>query len=214
MILHPIIDLLKRIVVALPDYAGGGGEDLLEQRISNTLTEYRNEEKISIIRYGMGFVTSLENLFLPNASLDAAQTIQGCTKLETAIIYQIKGNYSFSDCSKLNIVDITNKTENSSITTYSFNSCSSFKNLIIRLETAVASLTGIQAFQNTPFASGGTGGTIYIPKALYDHLGDGTALDYKSATNWSTIDGYGTITWAQIEGSYYETHYADGTVIS
>ena len=25
MILHPIIDLLKRIVVALPDYAGGGG---------------------------------------------------------------------------------------------------------------------------------------------------------------------------------------------
>lgn len=26
MILHPIIDLLKRIVIALPDYAGGGGE--------------------------------------------------------------------------------------------------------------------------------------------------------------------------------------------
>lgn len=26
MILHPIIDLLKRIVVALPDYASGGGE--------------------------------------------------------------------------------------------------------------------------------------------------------------------------------------------
>lgn len=26
MILHPIIDLLKRIVVALPDYVGGGGE--------------------------------------------------------------------------------------------------------------------------------------------------------------------------------------------
>lgn len=28
MILHPIIDLLKRIVVALPDYAGGGGESI------------------------------------------------------------------------------------------------------------------------------------------------------------------------------------------
>ena len=26
MILHPIIDLLKRIVIALPGYAGGGGE--------------------------------------------------------------------------------------------------------------------------------------------------------------------------------------------
>lgn len=54
------------------------------------------------------------------------------------------------------------------------------------------------------FASGGTGGTIYIPKSLYDHLGDGSEYDYKAATNWSTIDSYGTITWAQIEGSEYE----------
>ena len=65
-----------------------------------------------------------------------------------------------------------------------------------------------------PFASGGSGGTIYIHKALYDHLGDGTELDYKAATNWSTVDGYGTVTWAQIEGSYYETHYADGTPVT
>lgn len=57
---------------------------------------------------------------------------------------------------------------------------------------------------NLAFKSGGTGGTIYIPKALYDHLGDGTANDYKAATNWSTIDARGTITWAQIEGSEYE----------
>lgn len=28
--LHPIIDLLKRIVIALPDYAGGGGGELPE----------------------------------------------------------------------------------------------------------------------------------------------------------------------------------------
>lgn len=56
--------------------------------------------------------------------------------------------------------------------------------------------------------------TIYIPKSLYDHLGDGSSLDYKSATNWSTADGYGTITWACIEGSQYETAYADGTPIT
>lgn len=56
--------------------------------------------------------------------------------------------------------------------------------------------------------------TIYIPKSLYDHLGDGSSLDYKSATNWSTADGYGVITWAAIEGSQYENYYADGTPIS
>ena len=67
--------------------------------------------------------------------------------------------------------------------------------------------------EGTPFASGGAGGTIYIPKSLYDHLGDGTSSDYKAATNWSTYDGYGTITWKKIEDSYYETHYVDDTSI-
>lgn len=65
----------------------------------------------------------------------------------------------------------------------------------------------------TSFESGQPGGTIYIPKFLYDHLGDGSQYDYKAATNWSTIDGNGMITWAQIQGSYYQTHYVDGTEI-
>ena len=94
-----------------------------------------------------------------------------------------------------------------------FLNTNTLKELILRADS-VTPLGNLNSFNGTPFASGGSGGTIYIPKALYDHLGDGTALDYKSATNWSTMDGYGTITWAKIEGSYYETHYADGTVIS
>ena len=53
--------------------------------------------------------------------------------------------------------------------------------------------------------------TVYIPKVFYDHLGDGTADDYKNATNWTGKAN--TVTWAQIEGSYYETHYGDGTEI-
>ena len=82
-------------------------------------------------------------------------------------------------------------------------------------------LGNINAFANTPFKSGGTGGTIYIPKSLYDHLGDGTANDYKAATNWSTVDGYGTITWKSIESTHTDPnapidltlYYADGTPI-
>ena len=68
----------------------------------------------------------------------------------------------------------------------------------------VATLIAANTISSAAFAQGGTGGTIYIPKALYDHLSDGSEYDYKSATNWSTIDSYGTITWAQIEGSEYE----------
>lgn len=85
--------------------------------------------------------------------------------------------------------------------------------ILRRSSTIVALADNGSAFTNTRFASGGTGGTIYIPKVLYDELGTGSSLDYKAATNWSTIDGYGTITWAQIEGSQYENYYADGTPI-
>ena len=52
--------------------------------------------------------------------------------------------------------------------------------------------------------------TIYIPESLYNHLGDGTASDYKAATGWSAKT---STTWAKIEGSIYETQYADGTTI-
>lgn len=81
--------------------------------------------------------------------------------------------------------------------------CMNLVTIILR-KTSIATLANINSFNGTPFASGGTGGTIYIPQSLYNHLGDGGSSDYKAASNWSTIDGYGTITWAQIEGSPYE----------
>lgn len=92
--------------------------------------------------------------------------------------------------------------ENTATLNYAMGNASNLSTIIIRA-TAIPTLSG-SLFTNTPFASGGTGGTIYISKVLYDHLGDGTFLDYKAATNWSVIDAYGTITWAQIEGSQYE----------
>lgn len=95
-----------------------------------------------------------------------------------------------------------------------FASDTSLDTIIIRNANAVTPLANISAFNGTKFASGGAGGTIYIPKAMYDHLGDNSSLDYKAATNWATVNGYGTITWAQIEGSIYETQYADGTPIT
>ena len=68
----------------------------------------------------------------------------------------------------------------------------------------VANLGNPDSMGSDAFKSGGTGGTIYIPKSLYDHLGDESEYDYKASTNWSAVDARGTITWAQIEGSEYE----------
>ena len=106
---------------------------------------------------------------------------------------------AFYKCTSLVYADLTTRGLQQ---TNIFNSCSSFTTLILR-HTSVVPLAATNSFGSTPFASGGIGGTIYIPKSLYDHLGDNSASDYKAATNWSTLNSYGTITWAKIEGSQY-----------
>lgn len=93
----------------------------------------------------------------------------------------------------------------SGIHTSQFTNCSALDTLILRKSSSICTLASTTALNHTKFKSGGAGGTIYIPEVLYNHLGDGTSLDYKSATNWATYDGYGTITWAKIEGSAYES---------
>jgi hypothetical protein len=76
-----------------------------------------------------------------------------------------------------------------------FDHCSSLTTLVLRNDTVVT-LANINAFQGTPFASDGTGGTVYVPAALIE--------SYQTATNWSTLYASGTCNFAAIEGSEYE----------
>ena len=112
-------------------------------------------------------------------------------------------------CPKLTLLDLGFINITSNMFAYS----AKLNTLILR-KTTVATLNNVNAFAGTPFANGGSGGTIYIPKVLYDHLGDGSSSDYQHATNWSTVYGYGTVTWKSIENSTYENYYADGTPVS
>ena len=86
-----------------------------------------------------------------------------------------------------------------------FAGCTNFGLLVIR-KNGVPTLSNIIAFNNTKFASGKAGGTLYVPQALI--------TNYQSATNWSTILGYSSNQILPIEGSIYETQYADGTPIT
>lgn len=162
--------------------------------------------------------SNLESVYLPNLSrIYTIYMFRNCTSLNKLALPKA-GTWapSYFDamfaygCSNLEVVDVSQVTGLSSNT---FNGCAKLKTIIMR-HTGVVSAGNVNCFNSSPFASGGSGGDIYIPKSLYDHLGDGTANDYKAASNWSTIDGYGTITWHAIEGSYYETHYGDDTLIS
>ena len=156
-----------------------------------------------------GECTSLTSVCFPNA-LTGDESFYGCTALVSAVVGSLGTKWKqFLGCSSLEAIDISD----GNINTMAQN-CSALNTLVLRKSNGLIALAGTNAFSGTPFANGGTGGTIYIPKALYDHLGDGTSSDYQAATNWAILHGYGTITWAKIEGSIYETQYADGTPIT
>ena len=132
--------------------------------------------------------SSLEFLYLPSQKITGTSTFNRCINLETLILpslYDYGGNAAFSQCSKL-------------------------KTVVFGYSVKPVVNENISNWAGTPFAEGGTGGEIYIPKVLYDHLGDGTALDYEVAKNWSTMIPWGTITWRQIEGSEYEAYMPGG----
>ena len=140
---------------------------------------------------------------------------QDCSKLETGVFITDSSKTNnqqnmFSKCTKLKTADVTLQRLHNNC----FYNCSTLDTIILRRSDAICAMNQSTLLNSTKFKNGGTGGTIYIPKVLYDHLGDNGSLDYKKATNWATYEGYGTITWQKIEGSYYETHYADGTVIA
>lgn len=114
-------------------------------------------------------------------------------------------SYFISNNANLLVFDIGGKASSvSNFYANALNGCSNLATVIIR-DSSIRPLGNINAFTNIPFASGKAGGTLYVPSALISI--------YQSATNWSTILGYENNNIVAIEGSQYETKYADGTAI-
>jgi len=104
------------------------------------------------------------------------------------------------------LLKIADLGETTQLQANAFLECNVLDTVILRKSDAICTLQNVNTFNGTPFASGKAGGEIYVPSALID--------TYKAAANWSTLDGYGTVTWKAIEGSIYEHAYADGTPIA
>lgn len=143
--------------------------------------------------------TSLKSVSLPSLTLTAAlpqYCFRACSSLTNV---ELPSDYTgelgfgcFASCSNLEMIDCQKTQE---IPGYCFNGSSSLTTIVIR-RTSVATLSNISAFTGTPFASGGSGGTLYVPNDLIS--------SYQSASNWSTILGYANNQIKKIEGSIYE----------
>lgn len=152
----------------------------------------------NIIRYELARNTNING---------ALRMFSGCLASIIVLAYfngafGSSSSYPFSECPRLKIVDC----KLSGLSAQAFVSSNVFDTLIIRKTDGVCALPNINAFNNTPFASGKTGGTLYVPSALVSQ--------YTQATNWSTILRYANNQILPIEGSVYENAYADGTPIS
>lgn len=99
---------------------------------------------------------------------------------------------SYYMCTYLTILDLNRPSSYFNFGVNKITNCVRLKHLILRTVSACG-LTGTY-LSGTPFASGGSGGSIYVPQSLIS--------TYPTKSNWSTYNGYGTITWQPIESTY------------
>lgn len=168
----------------------GSGEDNSGAILDRSVTAINNSEVTTIGQYALRGCTALQSIDCPAATTVATYAFYGCSALASVNFPLVEsiGTYGFRGCSALEIVDFPVLT---SIAANSFYACSKLATLILRSST-VCTLANVSAFTSTPFASGGKGGTVYVPGDLIE--------SYQAATNWSSL----AVTWVAIEGSEYE----------
>lgn len=171
----------------------------------------------------MGMAAFASATALETVKLDSIETLvagaqdqqfYSCTSLKNVSMDSLKvvGAMSFDTCTSLKQVYLPSLTRvggngfiRSGLETAHFPVLSSIgasafastklANLVLGGD-AVVTLDNVSAFTGTPFASGGTGGTVYCHADLIP--------EYQTATNWSALYAAGTCTFAAIEGSEYE----------
>lgn len=147
--------------------------------------------------------TSLQSVHLPLLKKTGAKIFYGCTSLSVVVLPSLinVANYYFYGCTNLTKIDLGTGS-------YSFGSSSlvncGVTTLILR-QNGVAGIWNLGNVANgSPLVNGGV--TVYVPSAQISA--------YQSATNWSTVFATAGNSIQAIEGSIYETQYADGTPIS
>lgn len=137
-------------------------------------------------------------------STSKTHLLSGCTKLTDVWmpkVYYFQG-YEFAGCSALTGLDFPLL---KTIKGNAFQNCTNLTVLILRRSEA-ATVSNISSFSGTPFASSGTGGTLYVPQSLIS--------TYQGASVWSTLLGYANNQIKAIEGSAYENYYYNGSPVT
>ena len=144
-----------------------------------------------------GAITTFGTYTFTGASADHKMTVQEIhlPNLGTSIALNLNfGSATAANaCQQLKVVDIGKA---KSIAANTFANCYKLDTLIMR-RTSVTTCANVSAFLNTPLRGySSRTANIYVPENLID--------SYKAASVWTTINGYGYVTWNKLEGSIYE----------
>lgn len=144
-----------------------------------------------------GAITTFGTYTFAGASADHKMTVKEIhlPHLGTSIALNLNfGSATAANaCQQLEVCDIGNA---KSIAANTFANCYKLQTLIMR-RTSVTTCANVSAFLNTPLRGRNSlTADIYVPESLID--------SYKAASVWTTINGYGYVTWHAIEGSEYE----------
>lgn len=157
----------------------------------------------------------LTGLIFPSVTSVGAQIVNGCKAnlVFPSLLQTVINSFSTWKGKEVDLGVNFHKFEG--FTFNGMNANDPYDTLILRNSTQVVAAQSNTGLVNAQFSANKSGGTVYIPRVLYDHLGDGSALDYKANTVWNAmLNANPNNSFAPIEGSYYETHYADGTLIN
>lgn len=157
---------------------------------------YYNDRITTLSAHAFNYHSSLLSINLPNVESTSINAISNCGSLTEAHLPKLtRGgtNALFAGCSKLEFADLG---VTDAISTNTFLNCASLKVVVLRRTAGVPTLANLNAFNGTPYASGGSGGKIVLPSALIEQI--------KTATNWSVLYGYGTVEFVALEVSEYE----------
>lgn len=166
--------------------------------------------------YSFGNDVKLSSINMPIVAQFAAGCFQDCGLISADFpLVTQSGGSVFNRCSKLTSVNLPLLTTAgvvflgscpllesvdfpvlTSIQASFFEHCHALNAVILRKSDAVCTLSNINAFVDTPFASNGSGGTLYVPQSMISQ--------YEQATNWSVILAYTNNQILPIEGSPYE----------
>jgi len=134
---------------------------------------------------------------------------KNCKKLKTAVFLQniTYGEYSgaaamFYGCTSLEVADLM--AQKLGTDTFYYNQ--KLNTLILRNTSQRTAFYFDPKFSTTPFKESGTGGTLYVPQSMISV--------YEADSDWSKLLSYPNNQILPIEGSIYETQYADGTPIT